>query len=160
MAAPFNLRIATAKNGTIVVKCPIDETALVPQTYEADIKVEACSCCGGMWLEQRDLESIQEVREHDYIEEFFKMEDLGCRAYELALQKQGRVLQCPRCRRELETREYARCSQVMIDVCPQCHGIWLDKGELESVEIFFERSRFEARDIRRRFFASLKLLCS
>ncbi len=142
------------------MKCPIEEAELGLKVYEAEINVDSCPRCGGVWLEQGQLESIQETHDHEYIDELFNMEDLGYRAYELALQKQGRALKCPRCRRELETREYARCSQVMIDVCPECHGIWLDRGELESLEVFFERSRFAARDIRRGFFASLKLLFS
>lgn len=83
------------------------------------------------------------------------MVDLGYNAYELARQKSGRALRCPQCGAELETREYARCSQVMIDVCPEDHGIWLDRGELEALEVFFERARTEARDLRRGFFRSL-----
>jgi Zn-finger nucleic acid-binding protein len=138
------------------MKCPIDQTELRVQNYEADIDVGACPSCGGMWLEKGELEAIEDVREHDYTEELARMPDLGYRAYDFALAKGGRVLRCPKCARDMEAREYARCSQVMIDVCPSCHGIWLDKGELESLEVFFERSRFEAGEIRRGFLFSLR----
>jgi Zn-finger nucleic acid-binding protein len=140
------------------MKCPIDQTELQAQSYEADIEVGACPSCGGMWLEKGELEAIEDVREHDYSEELARMPDLGYRAYELALQKGGRTLKCPKCGVEMESREYARCSQVMIDVCPSCHGIWLDKGELEALEVFFERSRYEAGEIRRGFLSSLRSL--
>lgn len=37
---------------------------------------------------------------------------------------------CPRCQSELlEVNRYG----VMVDVCPSCGGIWLDKGELSKV---------------------------
>jgi Zn-finger nucleic acid-binding protein len=29
----------------------------------------------------------------------------------------------------------------MINTCPKCRGIWLDKGEIEAPEISYERAR-------------------
>ena len=137
------------------MRCPIDNSELQSQTYEADLTVDACSECGGMWLDRGELEAIQETKERDYSDELSRMPDLGYNAYLLAQQKTGRSIQCPNCNVEMEAREYARCSQVMIDVCPQCHGIWLDKGEIESLEVFFERSTAKTGHIRRGFFESL-----
>jgi Zn-finger nucleic acid-binding protein len=138
------------------MRCPVDKTKLWSKIYEADIRVDACPACGGMWLDRGELEAIQESKERDYSEELARMPNLGYNAYKLAQQKVGRTLQCPKCNIEMEAREYARCSQVMIDVCPKCHGIWLDKGEIEALEIFFERSRFKTQDIRQAFLASLR----
>lgn len=138
------------------MRCPIDNAELRAQTYEADIGVEVCPTCGGMWLEKGELEGIEETIEHDYADELARMPDLGYNAYQLVQQKAGRTLHCPTCEIEMEKREYARCSQVMIDVCPSCHGIWLDKGEVEALEVFFERSRLEAGSLRRRFLAGLR----
>jgi uncharacterized protein len=39
-------------------------------------------------------------------------------------------LTCPRCGGRLAVRDVAH---VKIDVCDQCHGTWLDAGELEMV---------------------------
>ncbi len=138
------------------MRCPVDKTELWSKIYEADIRVDACPACGGMWLDPGELEGIQETKERDYSEELARMPDLGYNAYKLARQKVGRTLYCPKCNIEMEAREYARCSQVMIDVCPECHGIWLDKGEIEALETFFERSRLEARNIRQVFLVSLR----
>jgi Zn-finger nucleic acid-binding protein len=111
-----------------------------------------------MWLDEGELERIEETHEHDYTEELARMPDLGYQAHELALQKSQRTIHCPKCAAELEAMEYARCSAVLIDACPKCRGIWLDKGELESLEVFFERARAQASDARRGFFASLTSL--
>lgn len=35
---------------------------------------------------------------------------------------------CPRCSNELRQQQR---EGVEIDVCPQCRGVWLDRGELE-----------------------------
>jgi uncharacterized protein len=38
------------------------------------------------------------------------------------------VVQCPRCNISMREREKG---DVVIDICPQCRGVWLDAGELE-----------------------------
>ena len=51
------------------------------------------------------------------------------------------LLLCPNCQvgmREVERRG------VLIDVCPQCGGVWLDKGELEKLLA-------EAEEVERRY---------
>lgn len=37
---------------------------------------------------------------------------------------------CPKCGVRLEARKVA---QVEVDECPQCQGMWLDKGEMEAL---------------------------
>lgn len=41
-------------------------------------------------------------------------------------------MHCPRCADEL--REVPK-SGVLIDVCPRCRGVWLDRGELEKIMV-------------------------
>lgn len=40
------------------------------------------------------------------------------------------LLMCPNC--ESGMREVSR-NGVQIDICPQCRGVWLDRGELEKL---------------------------
>lgn len=40
------------------------------------------------------------------------------------------MLECPLCR--VPMREMTK-EGVLIDVCPQCRGVWLDRGELEKI---------------------------
>jgi Zn-finger nucleic acid-binding protein len=140
------------------MKCPRDESVLETRIYEADIEVDACPSCGAMWLDSGELEKIEEVREHDYLEELKRIADYIGNAYEMARQQARPDICCPKCGSEMASREYAYCSQVMIDVCPKCAGIWLDKGEIQALEIFFERSRMETKGIRRGFWKSLARL--
>ena len=49
-------------------------------------------------------------------------------------------LACPRCNKPMDTANYNYSSGVVIDKCRD-HGIWLDKNELEKVQIIRESSR-------------------
>jgi len=140
--------------------CPIDNNELEKQSYEADIEIDICPRCAGVWLDKGELETIEETIENDYIEELEKFPDYAGSAYTMALQKKAAEITCPDCNTAMERKEYAYTSQIMIDKCPKCHGIWLDKGELQALEIFFEKSRLDARDLRKSFWISLKSLFS
>jgi ribosomal protein L37AE/L43A len=43
---------------------------------------------------------------------------------------------CPKCGCDLREREH---QHVKVDECPECGGIWLDKGELKMIEEFDRR---------------------
>ena len=42
-------------------------------------------------------------------------------------------MQCPRCATELQERNLGGFKPVVVDNCPRCQGMWLDKGELDSL---------------------------
>ena len=45
-----------------------------------------------------------------------------------AQDRQKHYMKCPKCGADLGEKEIG---QVKIDVCPECDGVWLDKGEIE-----------------------------
>ena len=140
------------------MQCPVDSEELKKTIYEAQIEVDQCPSCSGMWLDYGELESIQDSRETDYAEELQNIPNYFDKSYQFALAKNEDMLYCPHCGNEMEKREYSYCSLIMIDVCPACRGVWLHKGEIKELEIFFERSRLEAKEIRMGFLQSLTSL--
>ncbi len=140
------------------MNCPVDGSPLATRTYEADVQVEQCDECHGYWLDPGELERIQEALEHDYRDELSRIPDTILRAYQMAQERARRPLTCPRCHTNLSRREYAYCSQILIDVCPSCRGIWLDRGELAELAVFFERSKASTEDLRKGFMDSLPQL--
>ncbi len=52
---------------------------------------------------------------------------------------------CPKCGAEMQTR---RRNGVTIDQCRKCHGIFLDRGELE--QLIGRESSFLGREVERR----------
>ncbi len=140
------------------MQCPIDSVVLQKSVYEGGVEVDRCLNCGGIWLDYSELEAIQDLRKNDYSEELASIPNYFNQSYEMALAKNEAVFSCPCCQKEMDKREYAYCSQIMIDVCPSCRGVWLHEDEIRELEIFFEKSRVETADIRKGFFTSLKSL--
>jgi len=139
------------------MRCPHDGSKLEPETYEADIEVDICGECRGMWLDQGELERIQATVERDYSAELGQVPDKTRRAYQAARQMGGKDLSCPKCEGAMSKVEHGYCSQIVVDVCPSCRGIWLDQGELQALEVFFERFQ-SVGDARKGFWGKLKEL--
>ena len=130
--------------------CPRDRAVLSNEKYESDVLVDRCPSCDGIWLQRGELEAIQESLERDYSTELRGI-DVVALAYERARQAVRPDIACPSCGSSLQPEEYAYCSQILVDRCGKCGGIWLDSGELKALERFFERET----GIRKGFFASL-----
>ena len=45
-------------------------------------------------------------------------------------ERKSHYLRCPKCGGHLVTEEFHR---IQVDRCPECHGIWLDNGEIDAV---------------------------
>jgi hypothetical protein len=45
-------------------------------------------------------------------------------------ERKSHYMKCPKCGASLTTEEF---HGVQIDRCPDCHGIWLDGGEIDAV---------------------------
>ena len=93
--------------------------------------------------------------EQQITEELKKIPNLIGNAYEMARQKGLKEMACPKCGSEMEIREYGYCSQIIIDLCPKCSGIWLNKGEIQALEVFCERARIETDSMRKGFLKNL-----
>lgn len=122
------------------MNCPIDNTELQKKPYEV-IETDFCPSCEGMFLHKGELERAEESRKNNYTDEVKAQPDVIAGAYEMAKQESRPLIKCPHCFTEMERREYGYTSQIMIDDCPNCGGMWLNKNELRDLEIFFERAR-------------------
>ncbi len=126
-----------------MAKCPVDSRNLDEIKYEG-VAVDHCGSCGGVWLDAKELETIQETRIMDFSEALSKPENLVAAAFSMAKSGRERDYQCVRCDAVLIKREYGYASQIQVDVCPEGHGMWLDHGELQALEKFYERMNAEA----------------
>jgi len=141
------------------LKCPHDSTPLTAQTYEANIEVDVCGQCKGMWLDKGELEAIEEASEHDYRKQLDTVRDQPEDSLHVAQQLAEAPIRCPNCHGEMDKREYGYCSRIVIDTCNDGCGVWLDAGEIQALEIFFEQSQRAAADViplRWRLWASLQ----
>ena len=139
------------------MKCPVDGKDLEVQNYETAIQVDACSCCGGIWLDKGELEAIQKTIERDYseiLEELNKEKLLheiagtkidyvstdAILLSDTGLPPETTHRHCPKCDASMIRSFYRPDNAVVIDTCPNEHGIWLDAGELRKLEIFYQEN--------------------
>ena len=125
------------------MKCPRDQSELKAKEYEANTQVDVCPQCEGMFLDKGELETIQEAKEHDHSAALAEAPDPVREMLKNARSHKSGPAACPKCGAEMTARSYGFGSQIEIDVCPDDCGIWLDKGEIEALEVFFERSQAE-----------------
>ena len=117
------------------------KNACVHHTHEGVI-IDRCSTCGGVWLDQGELETIIEVRSHTHSDSFVQ-ETLKQKKAGLPADTQSDSIACPKCTATMKVINYAYDSGVIIHICPS-HGVWLDSKELERIEAYRDHWKNEA----------------
>ena len=108
------------------MQCPkcANSTLKTAKVSKADIELERCTTCKGLWFDKDELTSILGQR----AERNFDIPKFASR---------NPRNQCPKCRQAL----YEFCypdTLTLVDACKSCRGIWLD--DLEWKQINEERS--------------------
>ncbi len=133
------------------MKCPRDNSELKKEIYEANIEIDVCESCGGKWLDKGELETIQKTIEKDYSNELGSIPSEVIQEMEKIRQQNQGIIKCPKCKVDMELKEAKYNSKMLIDVCNTCGGVWLDDGELKTLEKYFEKTHPEKKG----FFKSL-----
>jgi len=93
----------------------------------AGIEADYCPKCFGMWFESGELDSAKDKK--DFSLRFIDI-DLWKDKKDFRASQEKRI--CPKDRSWLYQVEYSD-SDIKVDVCNLCHGIWLDRGEFEKI---------------------------
>jgi Zn-finger nucleic acid-binding protein len=84
--------------------------------------VDFCSDCKGVWFERGELARMVELsRDVPDIQDALRT----ARTTDLC---------CPRCKSGLKEIRYTKLNALLVDYCASCEGLWLDAGELSTVE--------------------------
>lgn len=107
--------------------CPACGEPLVILEFQG-IEIDHCLSCSGTWLDAGEFESIAEnagVEKGAITSAFFPTGKNG----------KGKKVKrkCPRCLSPLRMITTAGKIPVEIDRCPRGHGLWFDKGEVETL---------------------------
>jgi Zn-finger nucleic acid-binding protein len=84
------------------------------------VTVDICPTCKGLWLDAQKLAAVCPT-----------VADLPARKTEILLVGHAgtNIPVCPRC--AAVPYEFALMDDMLVDFCPQCHGVWLDGDEYE-----------------------------
>lgn len=127
----------TASAGEVAVRggdCPGCGATLYASGAAHGVEIDACTGCGGMWLDVGELEIL--TAGLDPAEGATSEAELRQRVARPRLRDEEiRYRECPRCREVMLRRNFGVISGVIVDECAR-HGVFLDAGELEAIEAF------------------------
>jgi Zn-finger nucleic acid-binding protein len=123
--------------------CPRDKSELQQKVYEANVEVDQCAQCAGMFLDKGELETIQATVEKDHRRTAVESLDSSWDPVEATKSELRGPVDCVKCGTRMERRRYGFGSQTTIDECPKGCGVWLDGGEIQELERFYERTQQE-----------------
>jgi Zn-finger nucleic acid-binding protein len=121
------------------------------EQHPAGFEIDRCPSCLGAFLDHGELERMENAGRGkgrpkpsaiDFVRRAYEH---GRRVSGAASEPEREALDCPRC---LEVqpeadmiimfeREWSIGTMVHVDVCLECRGVWLDPGELETLEDIF-----------------------
>ena len=113
-------------------RCPLCKTQTELVKYEG-VPVQNCGTCGGYWVTKAKLDVILAKREVVMPEAVQrKMVEIADAANSV------QELWCMTCGTAMRREQFKYWPDIQLDRCPKCKGIWLDRGELEKCQIYWE----------------------
>lgn len=132
-------------------QCPKCRQSLTKIDYEG-AQVSRCHFCGGTLVEEQNLFRIFAREEKQFSEKLKKKADelllqwrinpfhKGMKLSEL-VSAAFPVYRCPKCKTDMVRAPYTMQYFIVVDRCYSCNLIWLDKEELELLQIMVEKRK-------------------
>jgi Zn-finger nucleic acid-binding protein len=128
-------------------RCLTNSKEVLLQNMVLDsIELDVCNSCGGIWFDKQELASAISL-DKQTVESFYnKLNSLKVQneISETASNEQGftkdLILKCPKCNIEMSKYKYMYTSNIYIDSCDRCEGIWLDNNELLNIINYLEEA--------------------
>jgi len=92
---------------------------------QENITVDRCTGCGGMWFDLFEAEELIETATGVEVDTGKKLKGM--------MMDRIRDINCPRCTKQMQTVSDREDPQLKFEVCTDCHGYFLDAGELRDM---------------------------
>lgn len=109
------------------MQCPVCKTSMAILEHR-DIELDYCLTCKGVWFDAGELELLFEAAG---ARDFREMLDTLLKQPEAATDEKKR--RCPICRKKMKKVSAGDNSPVVVDVCPDDDGVWLDHREIDEL---------------------------
>lgn len=114
------------------MNCPACNKKLKNINYENQ-EIDLCLKCGGIWFDKDELfEVTNSLLSKNKIDPQTVKEAYRDKIINLDKIKQLQR-KCPRCNVDMRLNNHSYDSNIIIDKCPNCNGIWTDKGEMQAI---------------------------
>lgn len=102
------------------LQCPRCKTSLESMTM-IGVTIDICNTCNGCWLDQDESSALTRSRGNKAL----NIKLVNCKPSQLT---------CPKCvSKSMEEGQHAQKDTLILDECKDCHGVWLDRGELTAL---------------------------
>ncbi len=111
------------------LNCSSEMTNYLAQKLSDKISYDFCESCGSLWMDSGELNKMafQVKGNIEY-----------CSKNKAEIETEKKKI-CPRCEKiELDEVFFVGNSDIILDMCDNCGGFWLDGGELDLVNKFLE----------------------
>lgn len=98
-------------------------------------EMDVCPSCSGMWFERDELDKL--IAERAVDPEYPELAIVEA----LSSYRGASKLCCPGCGLTLKRYELSPDSELDVEVCTNCYGIWIDRAKLEQAKAFYEAPR-------------------
>ena len=114
------------------MNCPLCNWSLSKLRYH-EIEVDVCRRCNGIWFDQGELKEYID----DMLMDKTDIPNSPVHAKKPPVVGQAQIKEpvneCPRCRQPMNHFNYCYDSNIILDKCPVCGGIWVGGGKLEKM---------------------------
>lgn len=112
--------------------CPICKKTL-EKSILSGVEVDYCPKCLGLWFEEEELRWAKDNKDRD-----LRWLDVDLWKDEGKFKISPGQKLCPRDRLPLYETNYGD-SNIKVDVCNVCQGVWLDRGEFKKIIQYLEK---------------------
>ncbi len=121
------------------MKCPNCQDTQLIRTVFYKTEIDYCLKCFGIWFEQDELRQAKDEKDKDLN---WLDVDLWQNEEKFKISRNQKI--CPVCSVPLYRTEYGD-SDISVDLCNVCQGIWLDRGEFKKIiDYLREKGSYEA----------------
>lgn len=119
--------------------CPRCHMMLRTTDYEG-VEVDICDNCWGIWLDSGELEQIIDAKDMNFSDaERRQLTSFRGGASAAPAPAGDPPAACPKCGAVMEPVYSDAAVHLIVDRCP-AHGVWLDTGEIKTVQAVAEQS--------------------
>jgi Zn-finger nucleic acid-binding protein len=114
--------------------CPVCQIELKPQVH-LGVTIDVCPACAGIWFDEGELARLNQL-DDEILPRIDALYQPQVTSYDPPWERL-----CPDCQKPLRPYNYLYTSNIRLDTCEQCGGVWVDNGELEVMHRVLQDAR-------------------
>lgn len=120
------------------MKCPKCDGKLNSKQFKK-VSINECNSCHGLWFDKDELKKAKDSTDEDL--RWLDFEIFEHKDNKYSIKESKRI--CPKDQSKLDTLSYSD-SNIKIEACSMCHGVWLDNDEFDKIIKYLEDKAYSS----------------